>query len=74
MRGRSRVSSTTVRVGYLKAGLQLADRITTVSPTYAEEIKTPDGGMGLDGLLRHRARVLRGIRNGIDERAWNPAD
>jgi len=61
-------------VGYLKAGLQLADRITTVSPTYAEEIKTPDGGMGLDGLLRHRAHALRGIRNGIDDRAWNPAD
>jgi starch synthase len=61
-------------IGYLKAGLQLADRITTVSPTYAEEIKTPEGGMGLDGLLRHRASVLRGIRNGIDDHAWNPAD
>jgi starch synthase len=60
-------------VGYLKAGLQLADRITTVSPTYAEEIKTPEGGMGLDGLLRHRAHALRGIRNGIDDDAWNPA-
>jgi starch synthase len=60
-------------VGYLKAGLQLADRITTVSPTYAEEIKTPEGGMGLDGLLRHRAGALRGIRNGIDDRAWDPA-
>jgi starch synthase len=61
-------------VGYLKAGLQLADSITTVSPTYAEEIKMPEGGMGLDGLLRHRAGVLRGIRNGIDDHAWNPAD
>jgi starch synthase len=40
-----------------QGGLQLADRITTVSPTYAEEIKTPDGGMGLDGLLRHRAHA-----------------
>jgi len=61
-------------IGYLKAGLQLSDRITTVSPTYAEEIKTPEGGMGLDGLLRHRAHALRGIRNGIDDDAWNPAD
>ena len=60
------------RVGYLKAGLQLADRITTVSPTYAEEIKAPDGGMGLDGLLRYRAHALSGILNGIDDGAWNP--
>ncbi|MFO1306509.1 MAG: glycogen synthase GlgA [Burkholderiales bacterium] len=61
------------RVGYLKAGLQLADRITTVSPTYAEEIRTPGGGMGLDGLLRYRAHALSGILNGIDDRVWNPA-
>jgi starch synthase len=60
-------------IGYLKAGLQLADRITTVSPTYAEEIRTPEGGMGLDGLLRHRADDLTGILNGIDDTLWNPA-
>ncbi len=60
-------------IGYLKAGLALADRITTVSPTYAAEIRTPDGGMGLDGLLRQRAHVLTGILNGIDETVWNPA-
>ena len=60
-------------VGYLKAGLQFADRITTVSPTYAAEIVTPDGGMGLDGLLRKRASVLFGILNGIDVDVWNPA-
>lgn len=60
-------------IGYLKAGIALADRITTVSPTYAAEICTPDGGMGLDGLLRHRADVLTGILNGIDDTAWNPA-
>ena len=60
-------------IGYLKAGLALADRITTVSPTYAAEIRTPEGGMGLDGLLRQRADVLEGIRNGIDDTVWNPA-
>jgi starch synthase len=61
-------------VGFLKAGLQLADRITTVSPTYAQEILTPDGGMGLDGVLRYRARDLIGIRNGIDTAVWDPAN
>lgn len=60
-------------IGALKAGLRLADRITTVSPTYAREIATPEEGQALDGLLRARAGVLRGILNGIDEAAWNPA-
>jgi starch synthase len=60
-------------VGYLKAGIALADRITTVSPTYAAEIRSAEGGMGLEGLLRERAAVLSGIRNGIDIDVWNPA-
>jgi starch synthase len=60
-------------IGFLKAGLAFADRITTVSPTYAAEICTPEGGMGLDGLLRTRAPVLHGILNGIDDTVWNPA-
>ena len=60
-------------IGYLKAGLALADRITTVSPTYAAEIRSTEHGMGLDGLLRHRAGVLSGILNGIDTAVWNPA-
>ena len=60
-------------VGYLKAGLQLCDRITTVSPTYAREIMTPEFGMALDGLLRARAPMVQGIRNGIDDSVWNPA-
>jgi len=60
-------------IGALKAGLRLADRITTVSPTYAREITTPAEGQGLDGLLRARAGALAGILNGIDDTAWNPA-
>lgn len=60
-------------IGFLKAGLALADRLTTVSPRYALEIRTPEFGMGLDGLLRERADVLTGILNGIDTVEWNPA-
>ncbi len=59
-------------IGFLKAGLQFADRITTVSPTYAREIMTPESGMALDGLLRYRANVVEGIVNGIDIEVWNP--
>ena len=60
-------------ISYLKAGLALADLVTTVSPTYAAEIRTPDAGMGMDGVLRLRAGVLSGILNGIDDAVWNPA-
>jgi starch synthase len=59
-------------VSYLKAGIAYADAVTTVSPTYAAEIRTPEGGMGLDGLLRKRSDALVGIRNGIDETVWDP--
>ncbi len=57
----------------LKSGIVYADAITTVSPTYAEEICTPEFGYGLDGLLRSRRHKLTGILNGIDTEAWNPA-
>ncbi len=60
-------------VGFLKAGLQAAWAITTVSPTYAQEIRTPEFGMGLDGLVNLRAGDLHGIVNGIDTDIWNPA-
>jgi starch synthase len=60
-------------IGYLKAALQLADRITTVSPTYALEIRQSEAGMGLDGLLRARGSAVSGILNGIDTDVWNPA-
>ena len=59
-------------ISFLKAGLQFADRITTVSPTYAQEIQGSENGCGLDGLLRARSSVLSGIRNGIDTDVWNP--
>ncbi len=60
-------------IGYLKAGLQFADRITTVSPTYAREIQSDEGGMGLGGLLRTRSGDISGILNGIDTGVWDPA-
>ncbi len=58
---------------YLKGGLVYADRITTVSNTYAEEIKTPFYGEGLDGLMNARSNSLSGIVNGIDYEEYNPA-
>jgi starch synthase len=61
-------------IGLLKAGLFYADRITTVSPAYADEICTPEGGAPLDGLLRARGDRLSGILNGIDTQIWDPAN
>ncbi len=60
-------------VSFLKGGLSFADRLTTVSPTYAREIIGQENGMGLDALLRYRAGSLAGIVNGIDDTVWNPA-
>jgi starch synthase len=60
-------------IGFLKAGLVSADAITTVSPTYAQEIRSPRDGMGLDGLINGRVDRLHGILNGIDTNVWNPA-
>jgi len=59
-------------VNFLKAGITMADCLTTVSPTYAREIQTPAYGFGLDGLLRHRSRDLVGILNGVDGKVWSP--
>jgi starch synthase len=59
-------------ISFLKAGLQCADAITTVSPTYAYEIRTQAFGMGMEGLLKSRADVLHGILNGIDTEHWHP--
>ena len=61
------------RLGFLKAGLSYADRITTVSRTYAREIQGEEQGCGLDALLRHRAGDLVGIVNGVDYAVWDPA-
>ncbi|WP_168223014.1 glycogen synthase GlgA [Oceanicola sp. D3] len=60
------------QISALKAGLVFADHLTTVSPTYAEELKTPEFGMGLDGVLRSRRADLSGILNGIDLTVWSP--
>ncbi len=56
----------------LKVGLALADAITTVSPTYAEELMRPEFGMGLEGLMSARANDLHGILNGVDAGTWAP--
>jgi starch synthase len=61
------------RVSYLKGGIVYSRAITTVSPTYAREILTPEFGFGFEGILRARANDLVGILNGIDTDAWNPA-
>ena len=60
------------RINFLKNGLLLADLLTTVSPTYAREIQTPEFGMGLDDILRNRDDALFGILNGVDYTEWNP--
>jgi starch synthase len=60
------------RLNFLKAGLVFSDWINTVSPTYAREIKTPEFGHGLDGVLRARGNKVSGILNGLDYAVWNP--
>jgi starch synthase len=61
------------QLSFMKAGLYYADRLTTVSPTYAREIQTSEQGCGLDGLLRARSGALTGILNAVDNQVWNPA-
>ena len=61
------------KLSFMKAGIQYADALTTVSPTHAREIQSEELGFGLGGLLRHRAPQLSGILNGLDTELWNPA-
>ncbi len=60
-------------ISFLKAGIAAASQVTTVSPTYAREIREPGFGMGLEGLIRAREAHVSGIVNGIDRAVWNPA-
>jgi starch synthase len=60
------------QISFLKAGLFYADQLSTVSPTYAQEIQTESLGFGLQGLLQTRSNDLTGILNGIDTQEWNP--
>jgi starch synthase len=61
------------QLSFMKAGLKFADKVTTVSPTYAREIATHEFGCGLDGVIRGRGSDVSGILNGIDPSVWNPA-
>lgn len=61
------------QINLLKSGLLFADRVTTVSPRYAEEIQTPEFGCGLDGVAQTRAEDIVGLLNGVDTAVWNPA-
>ena len=61
------------QLSFMKAGLMFADRVTTVSPTYAHEIATHEFGCGLDGVIRGRGAHVTGILNGIDCSVWDPA-
>jgi starch synthase len=61
------------QLSFMKSGIRYADRLTTVSPTYASEILTPEHGCGLEGLLRSRAADLTGILNGVDYDVWCPS-
>ncbi|MDR1921133.1 MAG: glycogen synthase GlgA [Candidatus Adiutrix sp.] len=57
----------------LKAGIVYSQALVTVSPSYAKEVQTPEGGHGLDGAMRHHAAKFAGILNGVDYDVWNPA-
>jgi starch synthase len=61
------------RISFLKAGVRYADRVNTVSPTYARELRTPEYGCGLEGVFAQRGDELAGILNGIDTERWDPA-
>jgi starch synthase len=61
------------QLSFMKAGLKFADQVSTVSPTYAKEIATPEFGAGLHGVIQGRASTVCGILNGVDGAVWNPA-
>lgn len=61
------------QISFIKAGIRFSDRLTTVSPSYAQEILTAEYGCGLEGLLQRRAKDLIGILNGVDYEIWDPA-
>jgi starch synthase len=60
------------QISFLKGGLIFSDALSTVSPTYSQEIQTPDLGFGMQGVLQKRSGCLHGILNGVDETVWNP--
>lgn len=61
------------QISFMKGGILFADRVTTVSPRYAQEIQTPEFGCGLDGVVQTRAEDIVGLLNGVDTAVWNPS-
>ena len=61
------------QINLMKGGILFSDRVTTVSPRYAQEIQTPEFGCGLDGVVQTRADDIVGLLNGVDNSVWNPA-
>ena len=61
------------QISFMKGGILFADRVTTVSPRYAQEIQTPEFGCGLDGVVQTRSEDIVGLLNGVDTAVWNPA-
>lgn len=72
LKGKEKILVHAGRVNFLKAGILTADLLNTVSPTYAQEIQTPEYGFGLDPYLRQRSGDLLGILNGVDYTLWDP--
>lgn len=72
LKGRVTITALRAILWLLQAGISCADRVVTVSPGYAWEIQTPEGGWGMEGMLTSRSYALNGVLNGVDLVEWDP--